>query len=55
VRKPSVTKVNPKITTCVHTVRSGSTNWGKNVRKKRAVFGLRTFTTAPCVNRRESG
>ena len=30
--------------------RSGSTNCGKNARKKSAVFGLRMFTTAPCRN-----
>ena len=30
--------------------RSGSTNCGRNARKKSAVFGLRTFTSTPCPN-----
>ena len=47
------TNSTPNTATCAATEpRSGSTNCGRKARKNSAVFGLSTFTTAPCTNSR---
>ena len=52
-RSRAATNSRPRTKTCDHDgAAAGSTNWGRKARKKSAVFGLRTFTTIPCANRR---
>src|SRR5215207_10210553 len=48
------TNVAPStIICCQAALRVGSTNWGKNARKKSAVFGLSALTNTPCKKTRE--